>query len=131
MSIIYTTKTRSDIDTFMNDQNPKILTAEEKELEEQKKKLIEQAKAEREKERKKKAALPPPKYYFDVKVECMLPATLTYRVYAETPQQAAEMIKGISPTTVRHRLIGRKELKLMVYDAGSTMMKFMKNLFGG
>jgi hypothetical protein len=115
----------------MTDQYPKILTAEEKELEEQKKKLIAQAKAEREKEKKKKAALPPPKFYFDVKVECMLPATLTYRVHAETPQQAAEMIKGLVPTTVKHRLIGRKEIKLMVYDAGCTMMKFMKNLFGG
>jgi hypothetical protein len=115
----------------MTDQNPKILTAEEKELEEQKKKLIEQAKAERAKELKKKAALPPPKFYYDVKVECMLPATLTYRVYAETPQQAAEMIRGLTPTMVKHRLIGRKEIKLMVYDAGSTMIKFIKNLFGG
>jgi hypothetical protein len=108
-----------------------ISEAEAKEFEKQRQELIEQAKAERAKELKKKAALPPPKYYFDVKVECMLPATLTYRVYAETPQQAAEMIKGLTPTMVKHRLIGRKEIKLMVYDAGSSMIKFIKNLFGG
>lgn len=89
-------------------------------------------KARHEKEElRKKAALPPPKHYYDVKVECMLPATLTYRVLAETPQQASEMIKNISPTTVKHKLIGRKEKKLSVYDAGSNMIKFVKNLFGG
>lgn len=87
--------------------------------------------AKRKKELEKKAALPPPKFYYDVKVECMLPATLTYRVYAETPQQAAEMIRNLTPTVVKHKLIGRKELKLFVYDAGSSMIKFIKNLFGG
>lgn len=69
------------------------------------------------------------KYYYDVKVECLLPATLTYRVFAENPEQAAEMIKSLQPNSVKHRLVGRKELKLMVYDAGSTLMKLMKNLF--
>lgn len=83
------------------------------------------------KEAEEKAKLPPPRFYFDVKVECMLPATLTYRVFAENAQQAAELIKGQTPTQVKHKLIGRKEIKLSVYDAGSSMMKFMKNLFGG
>lgn len=78
----------------------------------------------------KKAKLPPPKYYFDVKVECMLPATLTYRVLAEEASQAADMIKGMSPVGVKHKLAGRKELSLKVYDAGSSMMRFMKKLIG-
>lgn len=78
----------------------------------------------------KQAQLPPPKYYYDVKVECMLPATLTYRVLAEEAPQAAEMIKGMSPVSVQHRLAGRKELSLKVYDAGSSMMRFMKRLMG-
>lgn len=72
-----------------------------------------------------------PKLYYDVKVECMLPATLTYRVLAEDARQAAEMIKGMTPIGVKHRLVGRKELKLSVYDAGSTMLRWMKNLLGG
>ena len=71
------------------------------------------------------------KKYFDVKVECMLPATLTYVVLAEDAEQAYLMIKNISPNSVRHRLIGRKELKLTVYDSGSTMIRFIKNFFGG
>jgi len=72
-----------------------------------------------------------PKFYYDVKVECMLPATLTFRILAEDPQQAADLIRGQSPIGVKHRLIGRKDLKLSVYDAGTTMLRWMKNLFGG
>lgn len=71
-----------------------------------------------------------PKFYYDVKIECLLPATLTYRILAEDAQQAAELIKGHQPNSVQHKLIGRKELKLTVYDAGSTMIRFLKNLVG-
>jgi hypothetical protein len=38
------------------------------------------------------------------------------------------LIKGKSPNGVQHKLIGRKELKVLVYDAGSTMIKFIKKL---
>lgn len=71
-----------------------------------------------------------PKFYYDVKVETMLPATLTFRILAETPEQAAELIRGQNPVGVKHRLIGRKDSKLSVYDAGSTMLRWMKNLLG-
>jgi hypothetical protein len=74
---------------------------------------------------------PKPKFYYDVKVEVMLPAVLTYRVLAEDAQKAADMIRNIQPTSVKHKLIGKKEIKLTVYDAGCTVIKFMKNLFGG
>jgi hypothetical protein len=82
------------------------------------------------KEAKKQEKGPKPKFYYDVKVECMLPATLTYRVFAEDAQQAATLIKGMSPNSVKHKLIGRKEIKLVVFDAGCNMILFMKNLFG-
>lgn len=82
------------------------------------------------KELEKKAQEPKPKLYYDVKVECMLPATLTYRVLAESPEQASELIKGKAPNSVVHKLSGRKELSLKVYEAGSSMMRFMKRLFG-
>jgi len=78
----------------------------------------------------KKLTEPKPKYYYDVKVECMLPATLTYRVLAEDPQQAAELIKGKSPNAVNHKLQGRKEIILRVYDASGCMIRFMKKLLG-
>jgi hypothetical protein len=70
------------------------------------------------------------KTYFDVKVECMIPATLTYRILAEDAHQAFTLIKGKSPNSVQHKLIGRKELIAKVYDSGSTMMHFMKKLLG-
>ncbi len=72
-----------------------------------------------------------PKFYYDVKVECFLPATVTYKVLAENPEQAIELSKKMSPNAVHHKLIGRRELKVTVYDAGSTMIRFIKNLFGG
>lgn len=70
------------------------------------------------------------KKYFNVNVECMLPATLTYRVLAEDAQQAAEMIRNIPPTSVKHRLLGRKEIKLTVYQYGCCVVLFIKNLLG-
>ena len=76
----------------------------------------------------KKKQEPKLKYYYDVKVETFLPATLTWRVLAEDPQQAADMIKTMQPTGVKHRLLGRKDIKLLVYEAGSNMIKFFKNL---
>jgi hypothetical protein len=60
----------------------------------------------------------------------MLPATLTYRVLAEDAQQAADLIKGKSPNSVAHKLIGKKDLVLKVYDASGSMMRFMKKLLG-
>lgn len=90
------------------------------------------AKVKKEKEEKLKkeaAAKIKPKHYYDVKVECMLPATLVYKVLAEDANQAADLIKHMQPTSVKHRLIGRRETKLSVYDSGSTMIRFIKNLF--
>ena len=71
------------------------------------------------------------KKYYDVRIECLLPATLTYRVLAEDAEQAASMIKSLQPNQVKHKLIGRKELKVLVYDSGSTIIRYVKNLFGG
>jgi hypothetical protein len=90
----------------------------------------EATKATKKKEEEKKLPKPKVKHYYDVKVECMLPATLTYRVLAEDEFEAAKLIKGKSPNSVQHKLIGRKELILKVYDAGSSMMRFMKKLLG-
>lgn len=71
---------------------------------------------------------PKPKFYYDVKMEVLLPATLTYKVLAEDAEKAADMIKNIQPNSVKYKLIGRKELKLVVYESGCTIIKFIKNL---
>lgn len=122
----------------MSDNDTIIKLAAKARLEKQQKEAAEKvaaevaAKAKKKKEEKLKkeaAAKVKPKHYYDVKVECMLPAVLTYRVLAEDPNQASELIKNMQPTSVRHKLIGRRETKLSVYDSGSTMIRFIKNLF--
>ncbi len=70
------------------------------------------------------------KKYFDVKVEVMLPATVTYRILAEDAQQASELIKSAVPNNVKYRLIGKKDLKVTVYESGSSIIRFIKNLIG-
>ena len=71
---------------------------------------------------------PKPKIYFDVKVETLLPATLIYRVLAESPEQAADMIKNIAPNSVNYRLLGKKDLRMMIYLAGQSIIKLIKSL---
>lgn len=68
------------------------------------------------------------KYYFDVRVDCMIPATLTYRILAEDAEQAANLIKGKPPNSVNYKLLGRKEIILKVYMSGSMMMKYIRKL---
>jgi len=105
----------------------KLLDPKAFQLEQEKKTEI--AKKKQEGLEKKAAVQPKPKIYYDVKVECLLPATLVYKVLAEDPQQASELIKGKVPNSVQHRLAGRKEQSLKVYDSGSTMMR-LKRLLG-
>ncbi len=71
--------------------------------------------------------LPKQKIYYDIKIETMVPAILTYRVLAEDPQQAILLIKNIVPT-IKYKLGGKRDIKMTVYDAGSTIIRFIKNL---
>lgn len=109
----------------MNDDNTKSI--EELEEEERlRKAAVEKNKQE---ELKKLASLPKPKFSFDVKIDSMIPATLTFRVIAETPEQAAELIKNMQPTGVKHKLAGRKDSKITVLGAGSNIIKWFKKLY--
>ncbi len=71
---------------------------------------------------------PPQKIFYDVVVETMLPAKLTYRVFADDPEQAATMIKNMRPNSIKHNLMGRRDSKLMVCLAGSSIVKLVKQL---
>ncbi len=73
---------------------------------------------------------PKDKIYYEVRVECLLPATLTYKILAEDPAQAIELIKNKPPNNVHHKLIGRKEFKATVYDFGTNMIRLIQNLAG-
>ena len=50
----------------------------------------------------KKQAAPKVQQYYDVKVESMVPSILTFRILAESAQQALELIKGKQPNQVRY-----------------------------
>jgi len=77
---------------------------------------------------KKKEKIPE-KFYFDIKLECMVPTTITYRVFAESPEKALELINYQNPTGVKHKIAAKKDLKMIVYDAGTLMIKLVKNVF--
>ena len=74
---------------------------------------------------KKQAAA---KKYWDIKVEAQLPATLTYRIFAASPEEAVALINSSQPTQVKYKLIGKKSFKATVYDAGCSVIKLVKNL---
>ena len=76
----------------------------------------------------KVVAAPKPLIYYDVKVTAMIPGTLTYRILAESPEQAAELIKNKAPNSVQYKLAGKRDIKLQVYKAGCSIIEFIKNL---
>lgn len=70
------------------------------------------------------------KKYYDIKVESMVPATLHYRVLAESPEDALKLYKNSPLTSVKYTLPNRKELKILIYDAGTMLVRLFKNLRG-
>lgn len=83
-------------------------------------------KAEEEKQKK------PKNQYYTVKVETLAPVTLTYRIFAESPEQASDMAlklggqKQQTPPLINYGRI--RALKAIVYSAGTSMIQFVKNL---
>jgi hypothetical protein len=84
--------------------------------------------AQLQEEKKKALAAIKPKFYFEIKIESMIPAIITYRILAETAEQAVELMKNQQPVNVSHRLQGRKDIILRVYKAGSCVIEFIKRL---
>jgi hypothetical protein len=72
----------------------------------------------------------PIKKQFDVKIEAMLPATLTYRIWAESPEEALLLTKKAQPINVKHNLAAKKNIRATVSDAYSSIIKLVKNLVG-
>ena len=72
------------------------------------------------------------KEYFSVKLETMAPVTLTYKVYAESPEQAIEMavkLRGQQQAAPAQIAWGRlKNLKATAYTAGSSIIRLAKTL---
>jgi hypothetical protein len=82
-------------------------------------------KQKKDKELEKKAA------EYSVKLEVMAPVELIFRIFAETPEEAAEMVSRnpIPPLSAAPRpIISRmKRIKATVYKAGTNTYYFVKN----
>jgi hypothetical protein len=65
--------------------------------------------------------------WYDVKLECMLPATLIYRVYSEDnkPELAIDLAKRQMPNSVKYRILEKKDIKYYVYLAGTSLLKYI------
>jgi hypothetical protein len=77
------------------------------------------------------AKKPPQKQYYTVKLEVMAPVELTFRIFAETPQKAEEMVRRnpLPPLSgpMRPKLSRIKRIKSTVYKAGTNLYYFVKN----
>ena len=73
----------------------------------------------------KKAAEKQP---YDIKVECWLPATVSYRVWATNPEEAADQVRKLNPKDVKYKLAGKRDLKLTVYKAYTNLIELVRNL---
>lgn len=71
---------------------------------------------------------PPEKHYYSVSLEALVPTTLTYRVLAETPEQALELIKNAPLATAPKLQLARlRKLKASVYLSGTSIIKLTKS----
>lgn len=72
------------------------------------------------------------KQFYTVKMEVSAPVLLTYRVYAESPEQAIELVQkqpfqslSEAPKPFLSRM---RKLKATVYAAGNSLIQLTKNL---
>lgn len=67
---------------------------------------------------------------YDVKVETLVPATLIFKVLAESPEQAITLASKKSPNSINYMLAGRKDKLVTVYNSNSVIMRLKKILYG-
>lgn len=68
---------------------------------------------------------------FDVVIEANVVASMKYKIIAYTEQEAVDrVLRGeASPVNVSYNLNKRKNIRAMVYSAGTMLLKFAKSLF--
>jgi len=81
----------------------------------------------------RKHKLPPAKelHYYTVKVEVTAPLVLEYRVLAEDPEEALDIVNKASPgqffvSPPKPNLSKMKKLKANIYLAGTSLLKLTK-----
>ena len=92
---------------------------------------LEKKRLQEEERLKKEAAKPVQKQYYTVVLEVMAPVEMTFRVFAETPEDAAEMVSSgpLPPLYAAPRPIisKMKRVKATVYKAGTNIYYLVKN----
>jgi hypothetical protein len=73
---------------------------------------------------KEEKVKPIEKKYFSIVVECQVPATLSFKVLAESPEQALEMINKASPIDFKPKISKRRLLqaKVLYYGYSTIIM---------
>lgn len=68
--------------------------------------------------------------YYDVKVETLVPATITYSILAEDPEQAMEKYErsDLPIFEIKYHLVKRQENVASVYDKGTINLRLKKKV---
>ena len=83
-------------------------------------------KKRKEEEEKKKKPVIKQKQYYDIKLEAMVPCTITYRILADDEHDALNQMNKKSPTGVKPNVIRKQDIKATVYNAGSNIIRLAK-----
>jgi hypothetical protein len=67
------------------------------------------------------------KSYYTVKVECTVPCSLTYRIYADDAEDALIQLKRAVPIAAKPNLGVKQNVKATVYEYGQLMIKLVRN----
>ena len=71
------------------------------------------------------------KKYYSVVIESTVPATLKFKVEAESPQQAEELVRThkLKPSEIKYHLNRKKDIKATVNLLYQSMILFIKKYF--
>ncbi len=72
----------------------------------------------------------PEKFWFDVRMDCLIPATLHFRIQAENPEEALLLSRHKPPRSIAYEPQRRKALKVRIYEGGSCLLRLAKQLMG-
>lgn len=86
--------------------------------------------AEEKRKQEEKYKKPTPvkiKKYYDVKLDALVPCTITYRISAYDEHEALTLLPKAIPTHVKHNLFQKRNIKAIINDAGSSIIRLIKN----
>lgn len=70
------------------------------------------------------------KKYYDIKINCNVPAVIHYTILAESPEKALSEIKKSRPKNIKYEFEKRIESKVVVYDYMTNLIRFVKKIMG-